>query len=597
MDAEKPTQKDRKLEKKEILVSEAREMMGSMLEAMEEDRKNNKRPDSSAGFSKISLEAFAKATNVAVSVEKFKNSGGIANIISAIRCHRSSSATVDFGCRTLAALTLYEKTVVEELMAVAGIEVLVIALEAQADGGTEDACVSLLKCVRSLTQTAENRKSIWKSGGIEAIVLSMTKNMESARVLSHGALVLSNLAFGSIEIKEAVGNLGGLSAIAESMKRHRDSQAVQARGSLAVRNLCFQSEDNQHIAGECGAAAVLVAAIEKYMDDREVVHQSCVALMNISNVSEANRVRIVEAQGGATLVKLMQTYADSATVHEDCISIIRNVAVGSSGAQLEIGLHGGVACVCKAMEKFPKNDKMADKACTALRYLCFLPENRIKVQECRGIEAIIGALKVNIENVSLVENALLALGNATFESEGNKTVVGKCGGILAIINAVEQHRMKEHIQEHGCRVLRNLADGFEFNRRLEAESGAIKTGVFAMIGFPESPSVQEQACAMLLNIALSVTNLEKLADADVERLAEKALNSHSKHRGVQLQAGSLLDRMHGYDVGGVSGSTAAQSSSVNNVPRKGLRGLLGHGSYRQSVGRPGLFSSLRGNQE
>lgn len=581
-------QQNAKHDKKQALAIEARKMIASMLEAVAEEQKTNPHNSEAHGFSKISLTAFA--TSETVTVEKFQYSGGVKILVSAIRRNCSNRKVVDCGCRALVAITLYDKSAIEEMVKGGAIEGFPIVLDAQEGSGTEDACVSVLKTIRNLTQTPENRTQIWKAAGIEAIVKAMNTHMESARVVSHSALVLSNLAFGNAEIKEAVGQLGGLSAISEGMKKHKDCQAVQARGCLALRNLCFQSEDNQRIAGENGAAEALLDAIEFYTEDREVVHQSCVALMNLSNVNEENRAKIVDAKGGAILVKLMQTYSDSPTVHDDCISIIRNISVGSSAAQLEIGLKGGVACICEGITKFPKNDKLADKACSALRYLCFLPENRVKVQECQGIEAIVAALKTNINNTGVVENALLAIGNATFESEDNKTKVGKCGGIVGIINAIEQHRMNVDIQEHGCRVLRNLADGLEFNRRLEAESGGIRTAVFAMMGFPENASVQEQASAMLLNIALSSAYMDKLEEADVARLAEKALNAHSKHRGVQLQAGSLLDRMNGYDVGGVSDSAELQGEQADGN-RKGLRGLVG------GRGRSGIFSSLRGNRE
>jgi hypothetical protein len=129
-----------------------------------------------------------------------------------------------------------------------------------------------------------------------------------------------------------------------------------------------------------------------------------------------------------------------------------------------------------------------EKGCAALRYLCFVEENRTQVAANSGIETIVSALKENDKSESCVENALLAIGNATFNSPENKAVVGRCGGIQAIVKAVEGQRLNEQIQEHGCRVLRNLADGFELNRRVQGESGAINTAVFAMMGYPDNAS-------------------------------------------------------------------------------------------------------------
>jgi hypothetical protein len=143
------------------------------------------------------------------------------------------------------------------------------------------------------------------------------------------------------------------------------------------------------------------------------------------------------------------------------------------------------------------------------------------------------------------------------------------------VQAVEQHRMSESIQEHGCRVLRNLADGFEFNRRLEIESGAINTAVFAMMGSPDNASIQEQALAMLLNLAMSETSLGKLQAADVERLAEKALNRHAKNRGVALQGGKLLDKMNGYDETSPTSNAQAAPDAIGS--KLNLRSLMKRG--------------------
>lgn len=573
------TKKPTRDAKKETLAKEARRTLGLMMDAIDKDRETIESNESRMTYSKNALKAFIASETI--TVERFRNSGGLHSIIVAVQKHRICSDVVHYGCSALAAFSMYESVTVRELVKVGAIESVIAAVDAQAEEGTEDACVSALKVLRNLTQSEESRAQICKSSGLEAVCKTMKHHSDSERTLSHAALVLSNLTFGNIQMKELVGMLGGLEAIAKGMKEHKDHQAMQARGSLALRNLCFQCDYNQGLAGEAGVSEALINATDWYMDDREVVHQCCVALANLSNLSEKNREKIVQAGGASILIKLMKTYPNSSSANDDAIAVIRNIAVGNAEAQLEIGISGGVNCMCGAIEKFARHERIPDKACTAIRYLCFLPENRVRVRESRGIEAIIGALKANIDRVATVENALLAIGNATFESVENKSVVGRCGGITAIIEAVERHRLSEQIQEHGCRVLRNLSDGFEMNRKLEAQNGAINTGVFAMMGCPDNPSVQEQACAMLLNISLSRMFLEQLRKADVERLAEKALSSHPKHRGVQLQAGMLVDRMNGYEVEG--GGTPQEGNGGGS--RRGLMSRLLPGTPKSKGAR------------
>lgn len=569
----KPSASSSKEQKKQEIVRETRKLVSTLLDALDRDKAAAPKRDGKFNFSKNALKAFAASESV--SVEKFQQSGGLKSIVLAIRRHSAASEVVEYGCRAMLALTIYNSKTVDEIVKVNGIEYIIDVITAQSTCEKEEGKVCAIKMLRNMTQTEENRANIVKLKGIEAVIEAMKHSTGSPRILSHSALVLSNLTFGNADIKTAVGEMGGIASIAKAMKDHKDFQAMQARGSLALRNLSYNSEKNQKIAGECGAVESLLRGVEQYQDDREVVHQSCVALTNLSNENLENRSLMVQARGGTIAVHLMKKYADSATVHDDAISIIRNIAVGSPQAQEEIGASGGTACVCRALDVFGKEQKIIDKSCMALRYLCFLPMNRSLVQEAKGLENLTSIMGKFISNAKTVEHALLAIGNATFESAESKAIIGRCGGIVAIISAVEQHRMNVSIQEHGCRVLRNLADGFELNRRLEAESGAVTTGVFSLMGFPDNASVQEQACAMLLNIGQSTANVEKLRQADVARLAEKAISLHSKHRGILLQAGSLIDLLNGFGTNGSNVDMPPASPVETSPPRpKGFRGFI-----------------------
>lgn len=566
---------------KDDMIDEARAMVHSLLEAIDSDSKSpvqNNNPR--LAYSRNPMKAFSSSS--AVTVEKFINSGGLRSVLAATRKHCASGDVVDFGCKALAAFAIFDNSSVDEMIVAGAIPGIIEALTTQVNGGHESANVSALKMLRNLTQASGNRETIFESGGMQAVIETMRARSDDARCNSHGALVLSNLAFGSQEIKESVGEFGGIAAISEAMLEHNDYQPMQARGSLALRNLCYGSEINQEVAGSSGVAVTLLKAIEGYMEDREVAHQSCIALANMSNINEKNRSRITEAGGAKIILELLKKFKSSATVNDDCISIIRNICVGNIVVAAEIGSLGGVESVVSAMQTFKTDSKMIEKACAALRYLCFVDENRKRVATNGGLEAIVLALKQNDTSEQAVENALLAIGNATFNSPDHKAILGRNGGIQVIIKAVEGQRLNEDIQEHGCRVLRNLADGFEFNRRIEAESGAINTAVFAMMGYPENASIQEQALALLLNLSMSESNLDKLKQSDVERLVEKSLSMHVKNRGVQLQGGQLLDRMNGLDY-----DDPATPKGRFSSPRRG------NDASAASVGREGTESSSK----
>lgn len=532
-------------QKRKALIQELRKIIAKFLQAMEQAPELTTPRESSPVFSKTPLKAFSSSD--AVTYETFRTSGGVRCIILAVKKYIEVSAVVDLGCQALTTVSFFDTSSIDDML-MAGVIELAVSLVQHSSDFTEDTKVSMLKLLRTLTQTEDNRERIWKTNGVEAIVKLMKQSETEGRTLSHAALLLSNLTFGNKEIKEAVGKLGGIAAIAKGMGDHKELQAMQARGSLALRNLCFTSDGNQETAGQSGAIEALVGAVHSHGHDREIVHQSCVALVNLSNEKAENRKRIVAAGGVPAVIQLIRRYKESTTVHDDCLAILRNVATESPQAQEEVGDNGGIALIVQALYRFKREEKLCEKACAALRYLCFRPQNRERVGAEKGLEAMVNAVKIHRGSAPVVEHALLAIGNATFENEVNKVAIGECGGMTAIVHAIEQHRLNAIVQEHGCRVMRNLVAESISNAKHAVDAGGITAAVFAMIGYAENASVQEQAGAMLLNLSKCDGVKEKFDQADVKRLAEKALSNHPKHRGVQLQAGMLIDWMNGYEL-------------------------------------------------
>lgn len=558
-----------KASKTGVLVSEVRTMIAGLLEAIDKD--NTPRDTSHDGqqvYSRNTLKAFSGSTSV--SLEKFIGSGGLRSVIVATSKHANSGDAVDFGCRSLTGISILCPTSIHDMVHAGVIEAITSALQKQCHEDHPSAANSALKLLRIFTQTEDHRRTILDLHGMEAIIEVMRSKPGDARGSSHAALVLSNLAFGSTSVKDEVGLRGGVAAISNAMRLHIKDQAMQARGALALRNLSYKSESNQAIAGENGSISALVNAIETYPEDRETIHQACTALVNLTNTNEANRTHLSEAGGVKAIAKIMRLYPKSATVSDDCISILRNISVGNEIAQTQIGQGNCIGDVIQAMVMFRKDEKLVEKACAAIRYACFVKENRETVGDGNGIQAIVDVIKIHSKNASIVENAFLALGNATFELLKNKTAVGTCGGIEIVKAAIEDHRHNENIQIHGCRLLRNLADNHSRNQSLLVENEAINTAVFALIGFPDSAAVQEQALAFLLNLAMNEDNLQKLRGSEAERLAEKAIQLHAKHRGVLLQGGQLIDKLNGVGRPRLARFSTARTESGTRFGRKSL---------------------------
>ncbi|OSX69082.1 hypothetical protein BU14_1890s0001, partial [Porphyra umbilicalis] len=511
------------------------------------------------------LRAFVGTATM--TLDKFRSAGGVKAILAPLRAHPAAAGVTDAACRVLLPLTIYDAATAGEVLAADGVGAILgsVAAAVGAAGtlagssGGVSATTSAIKAVRNLTQTAEHRAAIIDAGGIEGVVAAMGAFHADARLTSHGCLVLSNLAFGSADAKNRVGAAGGLNAIAAAMLEHRDFQPVAARGSLALRNLLFKADDNQDRAG-VGAAPVidaLVAAIVTHGGgDREVAHQSCVALCNLSNVKEANRAPILAAGGVQAVLKLLAAHPESATVADDAVSILRNVAAAGEDAPLEVGRCGGVEAVVRAMKAFPAHGGVLEKGCAALRYLCFLPDNRDRVATAGGVDLLVAALGGPLSTPKAVESTLLALGNAIFGHARNQERAGMLGAVAATIGVANKHQGGAGVQEHGCRVLRALCEGSDANTAQAVFGGGVSLALGSMMAFPDDPSIAEQATALLLSVGLDPSRRQPLLEADAEGMVTKAMGAHPKHRGVQLQGEQLLGLLHGQAIEPIPGAGA-----------------------------------------
>ncbi|GAB0494362.1 hypothetical protein MMPV_005654 [Pyropia vietnamensis] len=510
----------------------------------------------------------------AVTLDKFRSQGGVKAVLAPLRAHTGSAAVTDAACRVLLGLTIYDASTAEEIVSGDGVATVLAALEALvASAGVASppmpltptattnvaGCASAIKALRNLTQTADHRGAIIEAGGIEGVVAAMATHHADARLCSHGCLVLSNLAFGVADTKDRVGGSGGLDAIATAMLEHPDCQPVAARGSLALRNLLFKSNANQDRAGASGSRVIeaLVSVIFTHGSrDREVAHQSCVALCNLSNVKEANRAPILAAGGVRAVLTLLSTYPESATVADDAVGILRNVAAAGETAPLEVGQCGGVEAVVRAMKAHPCHGAILEKGIAALRYLCFLPENRDRVGTAGGVDLLVGALSAPLSSPKAVESAFLALGNAIFGHTRNQERAGMLRSVSAVLAAANKHGAAPGVQEHACRVLRALCEGNDATTTQAVCGGAVSTALSAIVAFPADASIAEQATALLLCIGLEPSRRQALVDADTAQIVGRAMETHVKHRGVQLQGGQLRGLLAGQSIEPIPGAGA-----------------------------------------
>ena len=151
--------------------------------------------------------------------------------------------------------------------------------------------------------------------------------------------------------------------------------------------------------------------------------------------------------------------------------------------------------------------------------------------ENNGIEAVVAAMKANLQNAAFQESGCRALRNIAFLAD-NRQKVAAAGGIEAVVAAMQAHAGVAAVQEQGCWALCNIAVLAD-NQPKVAAAGGSEAVVAAMNAHTGVAAVQQYGCAALCNIALLDDNQPKVAAAGGIEAVVAAMNAHLNNGNIQ----------------------------------------------------------------
>jgi hypothetical protein len=232
---------------------------------------------------------------------------------------------------------------------------------------------------------------------------------------------------------------------------------------------------------------------------------------------------------------------------------------------------GDAAAIVQGMRKHSKHAQVQQQGCRSLSRLARDDDNRIKIAEAGGIEAILAALVAHTDaggwgggkdaSALVVGKAFAALCKLAV-SDGNKTKISAARGnrgIKVIVDAMTAHKESVRVQQHACGVLYRLADNEE-NQVQIAGAGGITAVLATMKRHKSSADLQQYACGTLHNLARQASlrqRIEKLGG--VERV-EDAVSASNATRDTREWGKSLLDSLDGHnDYCEISGEKGGES--------------------------------------
>jgi len=120
------------------------------------------------------------------------------------------------------------------------------------------------------------------------------------------------------------------------------------------------------------------------------------------------------------------------------------------------GESGVVQHIVDAMWELEQNAGMQEWGCRALWSLSVDSQNKVLIGQCFGIDAIVNAMTIHVNNKGVQEKACGALSNLAANNEQNKIAIVEAEGIDAVKHAMERHPSVEGVQEKGCLAMRKL---------------------------------------------------------------------------------------------------------------------------------------------
>ncbi|XP_044202087.1 junction plakoglobin-like [Thunnus albacares] len=347
---------------------------------------------------------------------------------------------------------------------------VVRAMQNTSDMETARATASIL---HNLSHQREGLLSIFKSGGIPALVRMLSSPMES--VLFYAITTLHNLLLHQEGAKMAVRLADGLQRMVPLLKKSNPKFLAITTDCLQL--LSYGNQESKLIILANGGPEGLVHIMRNYSYEKLLWTTSRV--LKVLSVCPSNKPAIVEAGGMQALGKHLT--GSSQRLMQNCLWTLRNL---SDAATKQEGM-----------------DSL--------------------------LQVLVGLL--SSDDLNMLTCATGILSNLTCNNAHNKTLVTQSNGVEALIHAILRAGEKEDVTEPAVCALRHLTSR---HQQAELAQNAVRRhyGIPAIVKLLNQPyywPVIKAVVGLIRNLALCPENQAPLRDAGaIPRLVNLLLKAH-----------------------------------------------------------------------
>ena len=417
--------------------------------------------------------------------------GAVEAVVNAMRSNIGDEEVQETGCRALWQIARSKNQVLAGQRG--GVEDAVSAMFAFPKNTElqVEACIAL-GSLCDLQNAGDNHLRVQRAGGILMIFEAMREHNRSDDLQYYGCFALSTITR-DLDCADDAIHESTMHAIIWAMNRCLNSAEAVACGYQLMWNLLRVVSKRERCKAQIlrnDGFEHIITGMRAHAHHAGLQELGCRVLAKLMSgkgkTTEECLTRAISVNGAFFVVSdAMEAHPEISGLHHEGCNVLAQVA-GASVEDREFAVEkGGIETVVNAIVKFKSNALVQETGCTALaKFVANDAENCRRARKAGGIEAVVEGMKCQCERLSQVDRASVmlrralrsgcfALAQLTLCNSKNRRIAGEAGAVEAVLNAMKSDLNDDQMQSFGCDALGNLALDQKGNRSEAVEMGAV----------------------------------------------------------------------------------------------------------------------------
>jgi hypothetical protein len=378
----------------------------------------------------------------------------------------------------------------------------------------------LVECLTNVIESAENSTEIC----IEAcnVLWALT-----AKYPNQSVMALSSMFHAVV----------GLMGERDGENPYHPGLQAAAAGAAASISLRLRHEstivDSEHVD-------LLIANVYRALEfDHEGVETMASLLGALLNLCYLDEGKVIRSGVIVVVIDLMYEIENHESVQEKGCTILQRLASSENlQVNLSIAQTEGIDLLIMTLATYSTNEFIQGQACKALSHLSIDPESRMCITTLGGLQLLVNALEMHMDNLELAESVSLALLNLS--SDGDVEMLIESGVVETVVEAMKKYPTNSSLQQNGMGVLQNVSMKGSHAKSVIAATGGIDAVIAALSGFLTDPSVLERAFTTLWSLAVLDSNQVRIAEVNGISLIINGMLASIDHEQGQMQGCGCL---------------------------------------------------------